>query len=171
MLKWTKTHRLTLAQALFAENAITPLSVEPRSGKECRKFLETPTRSPGESTTWRSCTAVYGGPLRLRERPDALQPIDNNNGAERCIKATQLRCSGLVRDHGPGIEPSDLPRLFEKLSRVGNTEQHAVPGYGLGLDVSKAMVEAQRGHMWVCSDPGRGSTFVYMLPSAKPGEG
>jgi PAS domain S-box-containing protein len=74
-----------------------------------------------------------------------------------------------VRDHGPGIEPSDLPKLFQKFSRVGT--QSLAPGKGLGLYVSKAMIEAQGGHMSVQSEPGRGSTFVYTLPATEAGAG
>lgn len=73
-----------------------------------------------------------------------------------------------VRDHGPGIEPSDLPKLFQKFRRVG-THQRAAPGNGLGLYISKAMIEAQGGHIRVESDPGRGSTFVYTLPAEAGG--
>jgi PAS domain S-box-containing protein len=69
-----------------------------------------------------------------------------------------------VRDHGPGIEPRDLPKLFQKFSRVG-TKRLAL-GNGLGLYVSKAMIEAQGGQVWVQSYLGRGSTFVYTLPAA-----
>jgi PAS domain S-box-containing protein len=72
-----------------------------------------------------------------------------------------------VRDHGPGIEPSDLPKLFQKFTRVGR--QRATPGNGLGLYISKAMIEAQGGHMRVESAPGRGSTFVYTLPAEAGG--
>ena len=73
-----------------------------------------------------------------------------------------------VRDHGPGIERSRLPKLFQKFSRVG--PQQLAPGKGLGLYVSKAMIEAQGGQVWVRSDLGRGSTFVYTLPAAMPGD-
>ena len=73
-----------------------------------------------------------------------------------------------VRDYGPGIERADLPKLFQKFSRVGGREQLEVRGTGLGLYLSKAMVEAQGGRIWVESEPGRGSTFVYALPVAEP---
>jgi signal transduction histidine kinase len=73
-----------------------------------------------------------------------------------------------VRDHGPGIEPSHLPKLFQKFSRVGT--QQLAPGNGLGLYVSKAMIEAQGGQVWVQSHLGRGSTFVYTFPAAVAGD-
>jgi signal transduction histidine kinase len=92
---------------------------------------------------------------------------------ETPVEVELSRCNSMVQvavqDHGPGIEPRDLPKLFQKFSRVG-TRQPA-PGKGLGLYVSRAMIEAQGGQMWVQSEPGRGSTFVYTLPSAKTGDG
>jgi two-component system, NtrC family, sensor histidine kinase KinB len=75
-----------------------------------------------------------------------------------------------VRDRGPGIEPTDLPRVFQRFSRVG-TQHLAAPGSGLGLYISKALVEAQGGQMWAQSEPGCGSTFVYTLPAAEAGGG
>ena len=71
-----------------------------------------------------------------------------------------------VRDRGPGISRADLPRLFQKFSRIGGPEVDAVRGTGLGLYISKALVEGQSGHIRVDSAPGRGSTFAYALPIA-----
>jgi two-component system, NtrC family, sensor histidine kinase KinB len=75
-----------------------------------------------------------------------------------------------VRDRGPGIERADLPKLFQKFSRVVGAKQFGPPGAGLGLYIAKAMVEAQGGRIWVQSRPGRGSTFIYTLPVADPDE-
>jgi PAS domain S-box-containing protein len=71
-----------------------------------------------------------------------------------------------VRDRGPGISREDLPRLFHKFSRIGGHELEAVRGTGLGLYISKALVEAQAGRIRVESVRGRGSTFAYTLPIA-----
>jgi signal transduction histidine kinase len=71
-----------------------------------------------------------------------------------------------VRDRGPGISREDLPRLFNKFSRIGGHELEAVRGTGLGLYISKALVEAQAGRIRVESVRGRGSTFAYALPIA-----
>jgi len=75
-----------------------------------------------------------------------------------------------VRDRGPGIERANLPKLFQKFSRVGGPEQLAAQGTGLGLYISKAMVEHQGGRIRVQSRRGRGSTFIYTLPVADPDE-
>jgi len=71
-----------------------------------------------------------------------------------------------VRDHGPGISHGDTKKLFRKFERV--TNGHAVPvdGTGLGLYLSRCMVEAQGGRIWVDSRRGSGSTFTYTLPQA-----
>jgi PAS domain S-box-containing protein len=73
-----------------------------------------------------------------------------------------------VRDRGPGISGANLSRLFQKFSRIGGPELEAVRGTGLGLYISKALVEAQAGRIRVESVRGRGSTFAYTLPIAAP---
>ena len=68
-----------------------------------------------------------------------------------------------VTDRGPGIPSEDLPHLFERYFRstgaAGSRE-----GLGLGLYITKMLVEAHRGRIWVESEPGRGSTFSFSLP-------
>jgi signal transduction histidine kinase len=76
-----------------------------------------------------------------------------------------------VRDRGPGIERTDLPKLFHKFSRVSGAEQFASRGTGLGLYIAKAMVEGQGGTIRVQSRRGRGSAFIYTLPVAEPDDG
>jgi PAS domain S-box-containing protein len=75
-----------------------------------------------------------------------------------------------VRDRGPGIPRADQPKLFQKFSRVGSSEQHGVRGAGLGLYIAKAIVEAQGGRIRMRNRPGGGSTFAYTLPIAELAE-
>lgn len=72
-----------------------------------------------------------------------------------------------VQDRGPGINRADLPRLFQKFSRIGGPDLEGIRGTGLGLYISKALVEGQSGRIRVDSKPGRGSTFAYALPVAE----
>jgi PAS domain S-box-containing protein len=67
-----------------------------------------------------------------------------------------------VIDRGIGIDPDDQSRLFEPFQRLGNPS-HA-KGIGLGLVVSKRLVEAQHGWIKVDSELGKGSTFSFALP-------
>ena len=70
-----------------------------------------------------------------------------------------------VRDEGIGIAPHDKDRLFEKFTRLDQPDGLDVKGSGLGLYICKAMVEAQGGSIWVDSEPGRGATFTYTVPT------
>lgn len=65
-----------------------------------------------------------------------------------------------VRDTGPGIDPEDLPRLFERFFHGGGGS-----GTGLGLAIVKELVEAMGGRVEVESPPGEGTTFRISLPA------
>jgi signal transduction histidine kinase len=67
-----------------------------------------------------------------------------------------------VRDTGYGVHPSDLRRLFTKYGRFHR--DRAIPGTGLGLYLSKAIVEAHGGSVSATSVPGHGSEFTVQLP-------
>ena len=71
-----------------------------------------------------------------------------------------------VRDTGPGIAADPLDRLFTPFERLG-AEQTDVEGTGLGLALSKRLVEAMGGRLGVQSELGRGSTFTVELPRAE----
>lgn len=71
-----------------------------------------------------------------------------------------------IHDTGPGIPPDALPRLFTPFERLG-AEQTGIEGTGLGLALSKRLVEAMRGKMGVDSAVGQGSTFWLDLPVAE----
>jgi PAS domain S-box-containing protein len=68
-----------------------------------------------------------------------------------------------VIDHGPGLTPAEANRIFERFFRAGSAVAKA-SGVGLGLFISKHLVEAHGGRMWVESTPGQGSTFAFSLP-------
>ena len=74
-----------------------------------------------------------------------------------------------VADRGSGIPQADKERIFDKFYRVLATQRNAVsvPGSGLGLAVSKGLVEAHGGHIWVEDRPGGGSIFRFTLPVGK----
>lgn len=67
-----------------------------------------------------------------------------------------------VVDAGRGIEAADIPRLFQEFSRLASAD--GVPGSGLGLYVSRRIVEAHGGRIWAESIPGKGSRFTFALP-------
>jgi signal transduction histidine kinase len=71
-----------------------------------------------------------------------------------------------VEDTGPGIAPADHERIFEEFQQteVGLEQRE---GTGLGLTLSRRLVELHGGRIWVESEPGRGSRFVFALPAAE----
>ena len=71
-----------------------------------------------------------------------------------------------ITDHGIGIEPKDLPRLFERFFRVDKSRSRSQGGSGLGLAIVKHILEAHGQTINVRSKPGVGSTFAFTLPKA-----
>lgn len=69
-----------------------------------------------------------------------------------------------VKDTGPGIPPEDVPHLFQKFYRVDNSATRTIGGTGLGLFISKKIIELYKGRIWVESTVGKGSTFYINLP-------
>jgi signal transduction histidine kinase len=84
-----------------------------------------------------------------------------------CIDVASSRVNGEVQvsvtDTGPGIAPEDHERIFEEFQQtdVGVDQRE---GTGLGLALSKRLVELHGGRIWVESEPGEGSRFVFTLP-------
>ncbi|MDO8578558.1 MAG: ATP-binding protein [Dehalococcoidales bacterium] len=68
-----------------------------------------------------------------------------------------------ISDQGSGITGEDQKRLFQSFEQLAS-ERIAMQGLGLGLSACRALVEAHGGKIWVESNPGRGSNFIFTLP-------
>jgi len=75
-----------------------------------------------------------------------------------------------VRDEGPGLSPADQERVWERFPRVEGVAVRSGSGVslGLGLHLSKAIVEGHHGRVGVESAVGRGSAFWFTLPLVRP---
>jgi two-component system, OmpR family, sensor histidine kinase BaeS len=72
-----------------------------------------------------------------------------------------------VTDNGAGLEPDELERIFERFYRTDSARSRERGGSGIGLTISRAIIEAHGGTLRAESDgPGRGATFTVTLPSA-----
>ncbi len=89
----------------------------------------------------------YGGPS-----PEIFIGGERSNGGVRYW----------VRDNGPGIPESAQERLFVPFTQIGQVKSD---GYGLGLSIVRRIVEKLSGYVGVESEPGKGSTFYFVLPS------
>lgn len=72
-----------------------------------------------------------------------------------------------VEDTGVGIPQEAIPHLFNKFFRVSNSMQKGNKGTGLGLYISKSIIQKLNGKIWVESEPSKGSKFHFSLPVAR----
>jgi signal transduction histidine kinase len=71
-----------------------------------------------------------------------------------------------VQDTGMGISEEEATRIFTRFYRTRAARQAAIPGIGLGLSITQAIVERHGGEISCCSTPGAGTTFTMTLPAA-----
>jgi signal transduction histidine kinase len=95
----------------------------------------------------------------------------SNPESEILIRSTKERGGARVDvvDHGIGIAPEDIPRLFLKFQQLDSSNTRKAGGTGLGLVISKGIVEEHGGAIWISSEKGKGSTFSFWLPPLEEG--
>ena len=81
------------------------------------------------------------------------------------VKAIDQGYEVRVSDDGPGIDPRHHDRIFEVFFQVEDREHMKIPSTGLGLSFCKLAIEAHEGRIGVESEPGKGSTFWFSIPS------
>ncbi|MDH4135756.1 MAG: GAF domain-containing protein, partial [Anaerolineae bacterium] len=96
----------------------------------------------------------------------------NATSTEESAEVTSQRyLSVSVTDKGTGIPEEYRENIFEKFSQIEEQESRRGRGSGLGLTFCKLVVEAHGGHIWVESQAGQGSTFIFTLPVAETESG
>lgn len=74
-----------------------------------------------------------------------------------------------VSDTGVGIAEEDIPLAFENFGQIRNDQNNPHAGVGLGLPLSKALMELHGGSLMISSEPGVGTTMTVVFPSARTG--
>ena len=69
-----------------------------------------------------------------------------------------------VLDNGPGVPDDQCERIFERFYQV-DASRSGAEGTGLGLAICKSIIEKYDGRIWVESQPGQGSVFIFTLPA------
>ena len=123
---------------------------------------------------------VKADPRRLREVLDNV--LDNAlkytpTRAQiwiECEEITEGYCPGVqlcVRDDGPGISEEELNRIFEPFHQTYENGNCSISGVGLGLAISRRILDAHNGRIWAESVEGQGAAFYITLPLATPAPG
>ena len=101
-------------------------------------------------------------------RPERHRARRAGIGDAAGASAGQVQIS--VRDHGLGVPPGDISKLFNRFVRLERDIAGPVRGTGVGLYMCRVLIEAMGGRIWVESSgiPGEGSTFSLLLPAATP---
>jgi signal transduction histidine kinase len=169
---------LTLARA---DEGRAPLAVEPCDLRELVADVAETAGMLGESA---GVTAVHSMPdmpvplavdrQRIREMllnmvTNAIKYTSRGGTVALSLVEDDEAVIFSVRDSGIGIAPGDLPHIFERFWRADQARSRTGerPGVGLGLSITKWIVEAHGGSIAVQSRPGRGSIFTVRLPKAQ----
>ncbi|HXM60979.1 MAG TPA: HAMP domain-containing sensor histidine kinase [Terriglobales bacterium] len=117
------------------------------------------------------------GPVPFRADPEDLQLVWINllenavryGPEDGSVEVAMLRHEDgsvqiIFEDHGAGIAPADLPHVFERFYRGDPSRTRATGGFGLGLAIAKALVEAYGGTITADSTPGKGTRMTVELP-------
>ena len=80
------------------------------------------------------------------------------------VSSDTTRVTVGVHDRGVGIPPEHAEQIFDRFYRIENAGIRSAGGIGLGLAISRGLIEAHGGRMWVDSLAGRGSTFYFSIP-------
>lgn len=113
-----------------------------------------PKTPPGVGATPSQPPLPGPPPLRALPAPPPMANRPPGVGAWACVH---------VIDHGIGIGRDEQERLFERFYR-GEGGKHMASGMGLGLYIVSQIIRLHGGHLWVTSEPDRGSTFSFALP-------
>lgn len=115
--------------------------------------------------------AVYGEPTRLRQLfqnllSNAIKYMDKERGLVRVgFTDEQDAWRFFVSDNGPGIEEKDFDRIFQIFQTLRPPD--TTESTGVGLTIVKKIVECHGGRIWVKSQIGEGTTFLFTLPKTK----
>jgi signal transduction histidine kinase len=97
---------------------------------------------------------LVGNAIKFTDTGEVAIKAEANNGAFQVS----------VRDTGPGISAADQAKLFQEFQQADNAITRKKGGTGLGLAISKRIIEMHGGKIWVESQVGQGSTFMFTLP-------
>jgi PAS domain S-box-containing protein len=118
-----------------------------------------------------SCPPVWGDEDRIEEAflnllDNAIKFSPSGGPITIGLEVGDTEATISIADPGIGIPEAELDKIFQKFHRLDREDSRVTYGHGLGLYITKALVEAHGGRIWVESAEGEGSTFSFTLPLA-----
>ena len=152
--------------AIVVRDAVEPVAVM-AEGKEIALDVDAP--APGEAI-------VRLDPVRVRQvlwnlLHNAVKFTPRGGRISLSARPGETGVDFVVRDTGVGVDPKDLPHIFERFRQGDGSSTRAYRGMGIGLSLVKAFVELHGGTVAAESQPGRGTAFRVHLPKLSPPEG
>jgi len=116
---------------------------------------------------------AYADPLRIGQALDnlvsnAIKYSPDGGNVSISARSTNEWVQLSVSDNGMGISSEDTTRVFKRFFRTESAKGAAIAGAGLGLSITKMIVERHGGHISCASGQGQGSTFTLTLPAEGP---
>lgn len=144
----------------IVRNATIDLQSRAKDKNIILTFIEPTTRLP----------LVYVDKLRITEVinnliANAINYTEIGGKVTVWLESKNNEVITYVQDTGVGIPKEALPNLFTKFFRVSGVLEHGSKGTGLGLYISRSIIEMHHGKIWVDSELGKGSTFMFSLPT------
>ncbi len=143
---------------------------------ELNQLIEETVESIQPSTQKHKITVSHNGPVEVvADKYRIYQVLINfltnaikySPQSEKIIVKIDERDEEIVvsvKDFGIGIKKQEQDKVFERLYQVSDPEEKTYPGLGLGLFISKEIIDRHKGKIWVESVKGKGSTFFFSLP-------
>jgi PAS domain S-box-containing protein len=161
-MQW-KTQAVSLSEVISqAVNSARPLVEKENLELKTEVEKDLPTVMADQDRLVQVVTNLLGNAVKFTPR-----------GGQITLKAWQNRLPGnsdkkmlyfSITDSGIGIAPENQSKIFENFGQVGDVLKDRPKGTGLGLPISKKIIEAFGGKIWVESSLGKGSTFLFNLP-------
>jgi signal transduction histidine kinase/CheY-like chemotaxis protein/HPt (histidine-containing phosphotransfer) domain-containing protein len=134
----------------------------------CVLEAHTPSAIIGDSTRLRQVLLNFvGNAVKFTEKGEVVVSVSATPAEDGTENGHELRFA--VKDTGIGIPAERMDRLFQSFSQVDASTARKYGGTGLGLTISKRLIELMGGRVWVESEAGAGSTFHFTIRAASTG--
>lgn len=147
-----------------ALDLIAPRVAEKNLDLACQIGPNTPVTIISDPTRLRQVLLnLLSNAVKFTEKGEVVVSLEEMNPSQAPAEAPERTLHFSVRDTGIGIPAERMNRLFQSFSQVDASTSRKYGGTGLGLVISKRLVEMMGGSIWVESEPGKGSTFHFTL--------